>query len=763
MQSVGAADRPDLEIINGMRVIPGRILVTLDPAMRNQATTALVAKQFALKMRFRIVDAEVWTLPAGVSVADALALVKQCPGIVAAWPATVVEPDDLATPNDTYYREQYGLKLMEFPEAWACGEIPEIIVGVVDSGVAVDHPDLAGNIFINAQEIPGDAIDNDGNGYVDDVNGWDFGDGDNDVSDATGHGTEVAGVIGAVTNNDGLGIAGGVPNVRILPLKIYETRGVYARDKVIEACEYAIDCGAKVLNLSYSDPRYSNFELQGLRAAQEEGLFIITSAGNVHGDNDVREIARFPCSYNLSNVISVMATDAQDNKADFSNYGAASVDIAASGKGIKTTTRPSGYAAVDGTSFSAPHVAAIVAMLMARNPTVSLDGVRQMLLEGADPQGSLCGKCATQGRANAYRALCSQVPDTLVASDTPSPPTQIPDTGSWVTRTITISENVLIRSVSVTVTMQHQNMNELEIKLTSPLAKESMLLTRPYFIMPEENTSWPASEPFTFQTRWDLRGDTAAGIWTLGIRDFAGNEKTGQLEYWSIVIQTYDDGDSCKQGGGCLFTGGSTAEISNCILWANVAPSGRGSEIAIASTEDPSEVTVTYSDVEDGEPGVAIEDQCTLTWGDDEHGDTNLDADPLFYDAVNRDYHEKSLHGRWDPSQSQWAIDQVHSPCIDRGDPERLFANEPQPAGFAINIGAFGDTVEASKGEFEARIPGDANGDCSVNVLDLYFVRNRLLFPVSSGDNWKADVNNDNSINILDLLFVRNRLNQSCP
>jgi len=159
----------------------------------------------------------------------------------------------------------------------------------------------------------------------------------------------------------------------------------------------------------------------------------------------------------------------------------------------------------------------------------------------------------------------------------------------------------------------------------------------------------------------------------------------------------------------------------------------------------------------------------------------NIDADPLFADPghwddnatpddpsddvwIDGDYHLKSRYGRWDPAANAgaggWVFDSVTSPCIDAGDRGSDFSNEPQPNGGRVNMGAYGNTMEASKSGWN--IPGDANGDCWNNILDLLFIRDRLNADVSTGENWKADVNSDGGINLLDLLFVRDRLNSRC-
>jgi len=166
-------------------------------------------------------------------------------------------------------------------------------------------------------------------------------------------------------------------------------------------------------------------------------------------------------------------------------------------------------------------------------------------------------------------------------------------------------------------------------------------------------------------------------------------------------------------------------------------------------------MTVSFSDVAGGQAGAFI-DAGTLTWASG-----NVDADPLFADAASNNYHPKSQAGRFNPATGAWVTDAVTSPCIDAGDPASPYAAEPHPHGYRINMGAFGNLEVASK-NIRWPIPGDANGDCRVNILDLIAIRGRLNQSTTTGDNWIADVTGDGRINILDLILVRTKLNTKC-
>ena len=195
-------------------------------------------------------------------------------------------------------------------------------------------------------------------------------------------------------------------------------------------------------------------------------------------------------------------------------------------------------------------------------------------------------------------------------------------------------------------------------------------------------------------------------------------------------------------------------KIKDTILWGNTAP--QGAQITCVAVPG---LNVCYSDIQGGP--TAVSSTAGITWGTG-----NIDADPLFADAAGRDYHLKSEYGRWDPTANEgagaWVFDDVTSPCIDAGDPASDYSNEPMPNFGRINMGAYGNTGEASRSAPWWNIPGDVNGDCTVNILDMIFIRNKLNEDTSTGDNWKADVTRDGAINILDLILVRNNLDARC-
>ena len=335
------------------------------------------------------------------AVSEAIAYFEQAAGDVA-----YVEPDYIRhlskTPNDTQYGELWGMVKISAPAAWdiSTGN-SAAIVAVLDTGMDMDHPDLMGNLWSNSDEIPGDNIDNDGNGYVDDVNGWDFVTADKDPNDSDGHGTHCAGTIGAVGNNASQ-VAGVCWKASIMPLRVGTEAGLADSD-IVEGIRYAARNGAKVLSNSYGGPGFSQTMFDAISTANNYGCIFVAAAGNDASNNDL--YPEYPAGYELPNVISVAATDEDDNLATFSNYGATSVDVAAPGVNIVSTWPGGGTDSLDGTSMACPHVAGALTLYASVDPGINPAEARQLLLQSADPVQGLTGKVVCGGRLNLQQLL----------------------------------------------------------------------------------------------------------------------------------------------------------------------------------------------------------------------------------------------------------------------------------------------------------------------------------------------------------------------
>jgi hypothetical protein len=326
----------------------------------------------------------------------------------------------------------------------------ETCIAVIDSGVDIAHPDLAGNLWVNEGEIPGNGIDDDGNGYIDDVHGWDFGNDDSDPTDVEGHGTHVAGIIAARGDN-ALGVAGVAWNARVMALKFFSDAGPGYTSDAIQAVSYATRMGAKISNNSWGGGDYSQALLGVIQEADEAGSLFIAAAGNDAFDNDL--YAHFPSSYRVANVVSVASTTRTDTLSSFSNYGSEAVDLAAPGSEILSLQPNGGYALDSGTSMAAPHVAGVAALLYTENPTLTPGQLRQLMMYGSDSLVSLSNRVASHGRLNAAKALRAELPRWLQPQEIggiipPGESRQIPltiDTGTLelgtYTQSIIISSN----------------------------------------------------------------------------------------------------------------------------------------------------------------------------------------------------------------------------------------------------------------------------------------------------------------------------------
>jgi subtilisin family serine protease len=320
-------------------------------------------------------------------------------------------------PNDPLLLDQWALKNtgqeggkagadINVEDAWQTTHGSEdVVVAVLDTGVDYTHSDLASNMWFRPDNVP-EYIDAD-LGAVNDVYGFDAADNAADPMDENGHGTHCAGIIGAEGNN-GIGISGVNWNIKIMPLKFLGRSGFGTTKDAIEAINYAVDrkrngVNIRVISASWGSTSYSRALEDAIRAAGEEGILFVAAAGNSNTDNDKRP--HYPSNYDLPNVTSVAALDRNDDLASFSNFGAKTVHVAAPGKEIVSTWIKDTFREASGTSMATPYVSGIAALVIASQPNIKLDDLRERLIKASDRIDSLGGKVASGGRINAAKAL----------------------------------------------------------------------------------------------------------------------------------------------------------------------------------------------------------------------------------------------------------------------------------------------------------------------------------------------------------------------
>lgn len=383
-----------------------------------EATILAAIQDLGGTVRRKMPASGIWLIalpqPSLKSVPAALARLNALPNVTA-----VAEPDyvvhaNATLPGDTSFGQLWGLHNtgqsggtadvdIDAPEAWEVTTgSRSVLVGVIDTGIDPTHPDLAANLWTNPNEVASNGLDDDNNGYVDDVRGWDFANNDNNPMDDNLHGTHCAGTIGAVGDN-GLGVAGVCWQVSLVGLKFLSGSGGGTTSDAVEAIAYGTRIGVDVTSNSWGGGGYSALLKATIDAANTAGILFVAAAGNESTNSDIE--TNYPSGYDCPNIIAVAATTRNDALSYFSNYGATTVDLAAPGSEIYSTAPSGGYALLSGTSMATPHVAGACALLLAHNPTLPPTAIRSALLSSVDPVPALAGRCVSGGRLNVSRAL----------------------------------------------------------------------------------------------------------------------------------------------------------------------------------------------------------------------------------------------------------------------------------------------------------------------------------------------------------------------
>lgn len=552
-------------------------------------------------------------LPSSLSVEDAIREYKKDPNVEYAEPNYIVRKSVL--PNDPRYSDQWGHTKISSPAAWdiATGST-NIIVAVLDTGIDYSHDDLAGNMWVNPGETPGNGTDDDGNGVVDDIYGANFGGTspgnpmDDDIADS--HGTHVAGIIGAVGNN-GVGVSGVNWGVRLMAVKfLHGSAGEGYTDDAVSGIMYAVDNGARVINCSFEIGEYSSSLEGAIKDADSKGVIVVSAAGN--SNLLIDNISVSPASIKTANNITVASTTSSDIRSSFSNYGRATVDVAAPGSDILSTTnhcqdedwnnvcengtvRTRGYDYLSGTSMAAPQVSGLAALIWSNHTSISHYQVKGRILNGVDKLAALSTTTITGGRINAYNSLSNpELPAIFkIEPRTLQPGGSVTITGvnfgtySSVANTVTVND-VSLNDVPLTV----NTWQDTTITATAPdfafsgdakingqgsgfyLSVEyqplsvNLTASPPHGYLPlaVTFTATASNSETVVKYEWDFEGD--------GVYDKETTENTASLTYtnagsYPVKVQVTDSGNQTAIGSvrvDVFESGGSSGGGGGCFI-----------------------------------------------------------------------------------------------------------------------------------------------------------------------------------------------------
>lgn len=502
----------------GEEAVPGELIVKYEEGVR-PTTRAAVRREEKLRKKkdLELIDAELVVVE-GRPAGEAIRELEDRPDVEYAEPNLIRRPTGYA--DEPRFRDLWGLDNTGQTVNGATGVAdfdinaleasrvtqgdPGVVIAVIDDGVDFSHPDLAGRKWVNPGESGGgketNRVDDDANGYVDDVNGWDFCENDNTIhnSDSDEHGTHVAGTIAASVN--GQGVVGVAPNVRIMALNFLGCASGGQVSQEVEAIAYAKKMGAKISNNSYGAPGYVQSEKDAVDAS---GQLFVVAAGNESLNNDTSSNRSYPASYDSPNILSVAAVNSKGKLASFSNYGATSVDISAPGVSVLSTVPGPGYAFFSGTSMATPHAVGTAGLAASANSDLLGDPValKNVLMNSGKPVSSTAGKTVTGDMIDANAAVA--------AAGTPPPPPASGDTTA-PTGSITINGgNNSTKKAAVT----------LGLSATDNPGGAGVRDMR----FSNDGTNWSAWEPYVTSKSWSLPAGTGTKTVYVEYRDGAEN------------------------------------------------------------------------------------------------------------------------------------------------------------------------------------------------------------------------------------------------
>ncbi|MBC7464835.1 MAG: S8 family serine peptidase [Bdellovibrio sp.] len=447
--------------------VPGEYIVRLKPNMMMTQSTQQLSKALGAYIKS--------TIPSQNIVVVKRAAIETTKSAVKSLAANdmvdVVEPNFIykinRTPNDPMYGQLWGM--LNVGQADSTGALgvagvdinvekawdietgsKKILVAVIDTGVDFNHPDLKDNLWTNEVEANGKAgVDDDANGVIDDIHGFNAITGTGNAMDDQGHGSHCSGTIGA-KGNDGKGIVGVNWDTQIMAVKFLDANGSGSLENALKAIDYATKMGAKVMSNSWGGGGFSQTLMDAIKRSNDAGAIFIAAAGNDGSNNDTTP--SYPASYDVANIISVAAIDNKGQLASFSNYGKKSVHLGAPGVNIYSSTGGA-YDSWSGTSMATPHVSGVAALAWAHEPELTAVQLKERLVSTTRPLAGLRGKVKSGGLLNAYNALANVV----------APPDQN-DPVNWATKNISVaSESPYLKNTNQTYNVTVKGAKEFAV------------------------------------------------------------------------------------------------------------------------------------------------------------------------------------------------------------------------------------------------------------------------------------------------------------
>ncbi len=387
------------------------------PTAKSLAPSGQPVREFAVKgISFQSVVHGTYSFSLNTSVAEKqkyLADLSSQRDVEYVEPDYAIYPIQEANPGDTQttaqFSDQWSLADVQLKEAWNVTKgSKDIVIAILDSGIDYTHQDLRNNIWINPNEIANNGVDDDGNGFIDDVYGWNFANNNSDPRTRTtsNHGSHVAGIIGG-NRGDGQGIYGMAQNVKMMALKFIGENGSGSTSAAIRGIDYAISKKVFAINNSWGSSGGSRALQDAIGRAEKAGVLFVVAAGNGSGGRgySIDTTGWYPASYSNPNILTVAATASNDFLTTFSNFGLHKVDVAAPGLNILSTVTNQSYQKMSGTSMAAPLVTGLAVLVKAANPSLNYQQVINIIRGTVDKLPSMSGKIAAGGRVNALNAV----------------------------------------------------------------------------------------------------------------------------------------------------------------------------------------------------------------------------------------------------------------------------------------------------------------------------------------------------------------------